>query len=109
MTEVNPSTKQKQAHRDRKQTCGCQEGWGREEMDSEFGVIIFNCRILVLEMSLYLDLVVQIDFEQPLCLLLTCCITPCQLLMQLHIENFMLKTEARGSENCLAVCLKWFE
>ena len=48
----------------RKQTCGCQEGLGREEMDSEFGVIIiFNCRILVLEMSLYLDLVAQIDFE----------------------------------------------
>ena len=48
----------------RKQTCGCQEGLGREEMDSEFGVIIiFNCRILLLEMSLYLDLVAQIDFE----------------------------------------------
>lgn len=63
MTQVNPSTKQKQAHRQRKQTSGCQEWWGRGEMDWEFGVIVlFNCRILVLEMSFCLDLVAQIDF-----------------------------------------------
>ena len=31
-TQMNTSTKQKQIHRHREQTCGCQggEGWGRE-------------------------------------------------------------------------------
>ena len=32
MTQVNLPTKQKQTHRHREETCGCQEGggWGRE-------------------------------------------------------------------------------
>ena len=29
MTQMNPSTKQKQTHRPREQTCGCQGGGGR--------------------------------------------------------------------------------
>ena len=36
---MNLSPKQKQTHRHREQTCGCQGGWGDEEgIDWEFGV-----------------------------------------------------------------------
>ena len=35
---MNISTKQKQTHRHRKQTCGCQGGGGWGRMDWEFGV-----------------------------------------------------------------------
>ena len=43
---MNLSTKQKQIHRHREQTCGCQ-GWGREGVDEEFGV--GRCQLLHLE------------------------------------------------------------
>ena len=36
--DTNLSTKQKQTHRHRDQTCGCQEGGGRV-MDGEFGLV----------------------------------------------------------------------
>ena len=36
--QMNLSAKQKQIHKRREQTCGCQEGMGRSEMDWEFGV-----------------------------------------------------------------------
>ena len=43
MTQMNLSTKQKQTHRHREQTCGCQGGgWGG--MDWEFGVS--RCKLL---------------------------------------------------------------
>ena len=35
---MNLSAKQKRIHKRREQTCGCQEGMGRSEMDWEFGV-----------------------------------------------------------------------
>jgi len=35
---MNLSTKQKQTHRHREQTCGCQEGGEGSGMDGEFGV-----------------------------------------------------------------------
>ena len=39
MIQINLSTKQKQTHRHREQTCGCQGGRGDEEgTDWEFGV-----------------------------------------------------------------------
>ena len=39
MTQMNLSTKQKQTHRHREQTCGCQGGeWGGGGMDWEFAV-----------------------------------------------------------------------
>ena len=37
MTEMNSSMKEKQTHRHREQTCGCQGGSG-EGMDWEFGI-----------------------------------------------------------------------
>ena len=50
MAQRNLSTKQKQTHRPRDQTCGCQGGWGRgvkRGMDWEFGV--GRCKLLHLE------------------------------------------------------------
>ena len=47
MAQMNLTTEQKQTHRHRKQTCGCQEGGGRKVMDGEFGVSI--CELLHLE------------------------------------------------------------
>ena len=45
MTQVNLSTKQKQTHRHREQTCGCQgEGCDGAGMDFEFG--ISRCKFL---------------------------------------------------------------
>ena len=41
---MNISTKQKQTHRHREQTCGCQEGWGGGGKDWEFG--ISRCKLL---------------------------------------------------------------
>ena len=35
---MNISTKQKQTHRHREQTCGCQGGGGEGGMDWEFGI-----------------------------------------------------------------------
>ena len=43
MTQMNLSTKQKQTHRHRKQTCGCQGG-----VDWEFG--ISRCKLLFIEL-----------------------------------------------------------
>ena len=43
MTQMNLSTKEKQTHRQREQTCGC-EGGG---MDWEFG--ISRCKLLYIE------------------------------------------------------------
>ena len=41
MAQMNIPTKQKQTHRHREQTYGCQEEWrGRRGMDWEFGVNI---------------------------------------------------------------------
>ena len=42
---MNLSTKQKQTHRYREQTCGCQAGWGG--MDWVFG--ISRCKLLYTE------------------------------------------------------------
>ena len=48
MTQMNLSTKQKQTHRHREQTCGCQEGGGcRRRKDWEFG--ISRCKLLYIE------------------------------------------------------------
>ena len=53
MAQINLSTKQKQTHRHREQTCGCQGGWGKEGdggrrgMDWEFRV--GRCKLLHLE------------------------------------------------------------
>ena len=41
------STKQKQTHRHREQTCGCQGGGGRGGRDWEFG--ISRCKLLYTE------------------------------------------------------------
>ena len=38
MAQMNLSTKQKQTHRHKEQTCGCQGGGGGRRMDREFGV-----------------------------------------------------------------------
>ena len=48
MAHMNLSTKQKQTHRHRDQTCGCQgrEGWGRR-MDWEFGA--GRCKLLYID------------------------------------------------------------
>ena len=45
MTQMNLSTKQKQTHRRREQTCGCQRGG--EGMDGEFG--ISRCKLLYIK------------------------------------------------------------
>ena len=45
MTQMNLSTEQKQTHRHREQTCGCQ-GVG-EGMDWEFGIT--RCKLLYIE------------------------------------------------------------
>ena len=47
MAQMNLSTKCKQIHRLREQTCGCQEGWGGSGMDWEFGVR--RCQLLRIE------------------------------------------------------------
>ena len=47
MTQMNLSTKLKQTHRHREQTCGCQGGEGREWDGWEFGV--GRCKPLHLE------------------------------------------------------------
>ena len=47
MTQMNLSTKQKQTHRRREQTCGCQGRGSRGRMDSEFG--ISKCKLLHIE------------------------------------------------------------
>ena len=39
--------KQKQIHKHREQTCGCQGGWGRRGMEWEFG--ISRCKLLYIE------------------------------------------------------------
>ena len=44
---MNQDTKQKQTHRHREQTCGCQGGAGREWDGLEFGVS--RCRLLHLK------------------------------------------------------------
>ena len=45
---MNLSMKQKQTHRHREQTCGCQGGWEREGgMDWEFG--FSRCKLLYIE------------------------------------------------------------
>ena len=44
---MNLSMKQKQTHRYREQTCGCQGEGGRRGMDWEFGVS--RCKLLRLE------------------------------------------------------------
>ena len=46
MTQMNLSTKQKQTHRHREQTHGCQGGGGRG-MDGEFG--ISRCKLSYIE------------------------------------------------------------
>ena len=45
MTQMNLSTKQKQTHRHREQTCGCQAELGGK--DWEFGVS--RCKLLYIE------------------------------------------------------------
>ena len=47
MTQTNLFTKQKQTHRHRKYTSGCQEGWGG--MDWEFGGGGCRCELLHIE------------------------------------------------------------
>ena len=47
MTQLNLSKTQKQTHRHREQTCGCQEGGGGEGMDWEFG--IGRCKVFYIE------------------------------------------------------------
>jgi len=47
MAQMNLSTKQKQTHRHREQTCGCQGGGGRSGRDGEFGVN--RCKLLHFE------------------------------------------------------------
>ena len=47
MAQMNLSTKQKQIHGHREQTCGCQGGWGGSGMDGEFEV--GRCKLLNLE------------------------------------------------------------
>ena len=44
---MNISMKQKQTHRHREQTCGCQRGWGGGGRDWEFG--ISRCKLLYIE------------------------------------------------------------
>ena len=46
MTQMNPSTMQKQTHRHREQTCGCQGGAGHRGggKDWEFG--ISRCKLV---------------------------------------------------------------
>ena len=46
---MNLLTKQKQTRGHRKQSCGCQGGWGGSEMDGEFGVS--RCKLLYLRMD----------------------------------------------------------
>ena len=48
MTQMNLSMKQKQTHRRREQTCGCQEGGGcGGRMEWDFG--INRCKLLYIE------------------------------------------------------------
>ena len=47
MAQKNLSTKQKQTHRHREQTCGCRGGGEGSGMDGEFGVN--RCKLLHLE------------------------------------------------------------
>ena len=48
MTQMNLSTKEKQTHRHREQTCGCQRGSrGGRGIDCEFGVS--RCKLLHIE------------------------------------------------------------
>ena len=47
MAQMNLPTKQKQTHRHREQTCGCQEKGGGSAMGWEFGVN--RCELLPLE------------------------------------------------------------
>ena len=47
MAQMNLSTKQKQTHKHREQTYGCQEGGGGSGMDWAFGVS--RCKLLHLE------------------------------------------------------------
>ena len=47
MAQTSLSTKLKQTHRHRKQTCGCQRRGGGNVMDWEFGVS--RCKLLHLE------------------------------------------------------------
>ena len=47
MAQMNLSTKQKQTHRHKKQTCGCQAERGWNCMDGVFGV--GRCKLLHLE------------------------------------------------------------
>ena len=42
MTQMDLSTKQKQTHRHREQTYGCQGGRGGSGMDWEFGIAVIN-------------------------------------------------------------------
>ena len=44
MSQMNLSTEQKQTHRYREQTCGCQGGGGGGGMDWKFGVS--RCKLL---------------------------------------------------------------
>ena len=47
MAQMNWSTKQKQIHRHREQTCDCQ-GWGGKERDG-LGIWVSTCKQLLLE------------------------------------------------------------
>ena len=47
MAQMNLSTKQKQTHRYREQTCGCQERQGESGMGWEF--VVSRCKLLPLE------------------------------------------------------------
>ena len=49
MTQMNLSMKQKQIHRHRDETCGCQRGggWGRDQW--EFGVSRCRCKLFYIE------------------------------------------------------------
>ena len=46
---MNLSTEQKQTHRHREQTCGCQGGGGESGMDGEFEVS--SCKLLTFRMD----------------------------------------------------------
>ena len=47
MAQVNLTTKQKQTHRSREQTCGCQGGGEGNGMDGSLG--LSRCKLLLLE------------------------------------------------------------
>ena len=57
MAQINLSTKLKQTHIHREQTCGCQGNGGGSGMDREFGVsiwILFHLKWITNEVLLYI-------------------------------------------------------